>query len=198
MNLHNAAFILSAAGPEQFIRDGRPQYVFAGRSNVGKSSVINRLLNRRNFARVGETPGKTVYVNYFLIDEKVWFVDLPGYGYAKVSQAEKHRWAGLMESYFQEMDAITRGFLIVDARHTPTSDDVTMAAWFQQTCVPFAVIANKADKLKPRELPACLDDIRMTLVLDERNRLIPFSAVTGLGREAVLEMIENDMEGKTT
>ena len=189
MNLHNAVFILSAAGPGQFIRDGRPQFVFAGRSNVGKSSVINRLLSRKNFARVGETPGKTAYINYFLIDEKAYFVDLPGYGYARVSQAEKRRWAGLMESYFQSFEPITRGFLIVDARHTPTADDITMAAWFQQTCVPFAVIANKTDKLKARELPARLDDIRKTLVLDERNGLIPFSARTGRGRGETLELV---------
>ena len=193
MNLHNAAFVLSAAGPDQFIKDGRPQFVFAGRSNVGKSSVINRLLGRRNFARVGETPGKTIYVNYFLIDGKAYFVDLPGYGYAKVSQAEKRRWAGLMESFFGSFELITRGFLIVDARHTPTADDVTMASWFQQTCVPFAVIANKTDKLKKRELPARLEDIRKTLVLDERNGLIPFSARTGEGREEVLMMIEDQV-----
>jgi len=191
MNLHRAEFVLSAAGPDQFIRDGRPQFVFAGRSNVGKSSVINKLLNRKNFARVGETPGKTVYVNYFLIDETVYFVDLPGYGYARVSQAEKRRWAGLMESYFMSFGLITRGFLIVDARHTPTADDQTMAAYFQQTCVPFSVIANKTDKLKAGQLPERLDDIRNTLVLDKSNELLPFSAKTGQGREEVLELVES-------
>jgi GTP-binding protein len=189
MNLHNAQFVLSAAGPDQFIGDGRPQLVFAGRSNVGKSSVINKLLNRKNFARVGETPGKTRCVNYFLIDEKVWFVDLPGYGYAKVSQAEKRRWAMLMESFFQDCARVAKGFLIADARHTPTADDVTMAAWFQQTCVPFSVIANKADKLKAGERASRLDDIRRTLTLDERDGLYLFSARTGLGREQVLEDI---------
>lgn len=195
MNLHMAEFVLSAAGPTQFIDDGRPQFVFAGRSNVGKSSVINKLLNRKNFARVGERPGKTVYVNYFLIDEKAYFVDLPGYGFARVSQQEKKRWAHLMECYFQQFDAITQGFLIVDIRHTPTADDITMAAYFQQTCVPFAVIANKADKLKTREITERLEVIRKTLVLDERNKTFCFSAQKGQGRQDVLDEIQDRVEG---
>ncbi len=194
MNLHKAEFVLSAAGPAQFIYDGKPQFVFAGRSNVGKSSVINKLLNRKNFARVGETPGKTVYVNYFLIDNTAYFVDLPGYGYAKVSQSEKGRWAQLMEAYFRRMELITHGFLIVDARHTPTPDDKTMAEYFQQTCVPFSVIANKVDKLKSRELAARLEDIRKTLVLDERDGLFCFSAQTGQGRDEVLDRIYSRLE----
>lgn len=102
INVNNAEFIKSAASPEGFIRDELPSIVFAGKSNVGKSSVINKLLNRRNFARVGEAPGKTIHVNYFLIDRKAYFVDLPGYGYAKVSQTERQRWAELMENYFQD------------------------------------------------------------------------------------------------
>jgi len=198
MNLHNAEFALSAAGPKQFIRDGRPQLVFAGRSNVGKSSVINKLLNRKNFARVGEKPGKTVYINYFLIDQTAWFVDLPGYGYARVSKAEKGRWAGLMESYFQEFGLITKGFLIVDARHTPTADDITMASYFQQTCVPFSVIANKTDKLKKSELPERLEDIRKTLTLDDRDGQILFSAKTGQGRDEVLKDIDAVVGGHGT
>jgi GTP-binding protein len=189
INLHNAEFILSAARPAQFIRDGRPQLVFAGRSNVGKSSVINKLLNRKNFARVGETPGKTAYVNYFLIDSAAYFVDLPGYGYARVSQGEKRRWAELMESFFADAAGISQSFLIVDARHTPTADDKTMAEYFQQTCVPFSVVANKADKLKPRELPEHLDGIRRALVLDARDGLFAFSARTGQGRTDVLARV---------
>ena len=100
MNLHNAEFVKSAARPSDFITDGLPQFVFSGKSNVGKSSVINKLLNRKNFARVGASPGKTVHVNYFLVDRKAYFVDLPGYGYAKVSKNERDRWSKLMESCF--------------------------------------------------------------------------------------------------
>ncbi|MDR3207020.1 MAG: ribosome biogenesis GTP-binding protein YihA/YsxC [Oscillospiraceae bacterium] len=195
INLHKAEFILSAARPDQFVKDGRPQFVFAGRSNVGKSSVINKILNRRNFARVGETPGKTAHVNYFLLDSAAYFVDLPGYGYARVSQTEKQRWAALMENFFADTSGITQSFLIVDARHTPNADDKIMAEYFQQTCVPFSVIANKADKLKPRELPERLEDIRRTLVLDERDGLFAFSAQTGQGRDDVLARLRAVWEG---
>ncbi|MCL2748104.1 MAG: ribosome biogenesis GTP-binding protein YihA/YsxC [Oscillospiraceae bacterium] len=189
MNLHRAEFVKSAASQEQFIRDGLPQFVFAGRSNVGKSSVINSLLGRRNFARVGDTPGKTVHVNYFLIDNKIYFVDLPGYGYARAARSEKRRWAVLMESFFTDFADNARGFLIVDVRHAPTQDDKTMASWFQQTCVPFSVIINKADKLKERELPARVEEIRRELVLDERDKTTLFSAKTGRGKDEVLQMI---------
>ena len=121
INFNKAEFVLSATTQNAFIRDGRPQVTFAGRSNVGKSSVINRLLNRKNFARVGATPGKTSQVNYFRIDGKLYFTDLPGYGYAKVSKEERDRWGRLMESYFQEPGLISLGVLIVDARHKPSA-----------------------------------------------------------------------------
>ena len=148
MNLHNAEFILSAASLSACPKDQLPQIAFAGRSNVGKSSVINRLLQRKNFARVGEAPGKTTHINYFLIDKAMYLVDLPGYGYAKVPKSEKERWAKLIESYFAAPDLITLGVLIVDARHKPTANDVIMANWFQQSGRPYVVVANKMDKLK--------------------------------------------------
>ena len=188
MNVNKAEFVRSAAAAKDFIRDGRPQLAFAGRSNVGKSSVINRLLNRRNFARVGNTPGKTVHVNYFLIDG-VWFVDLPGYGYAKVSRSEKERWAKLMEGYFRS-GLITAGVLIVDARHAPTGDDIDMLAWFRASACPLAVVANKLDKVKKSEREAALLCIRETLELTEQDVLIPFSAEDGTGRDALLAQLE--------
>ncbi len=188
MNVHKAQFIKSAASSGDFLRDGRPQLAFAGRSNVGKSSVINRLLNRKNFARVGNTPGKTVHVNYFLVDG-VWLVDLPGYGYAKVSQKEKDRWAGLMESYFRS-GLITAGVLIVDVRHTPTGDDVTMLEWFRAAGCPMVVVANKLDKVPKTRRPECLETVRRTLALTEEDVLIPFSAEDGTGRDALLAALE--------
>ena len=139
INFNKAEFVLSAASPQQFIRDGRRQIAFAGRSNVGKSSVINRLLNRKNFARVGASPGKTTQINYFLIDGKVYLVDLPGYGYAKVSKAERDRWGKLMETYFQTAGLLDLGVLIVDARHKPTADDVTMREYFRASGCPMIV-----------------------------------------------------------
>ena len=189
MNLHNAEFVLSAASLASCPNDGMPQIAFAGRSNVGKSSVINRLLQRKNFARVGEAPGKTTHINYFCIDKQMYFVDLPGYGYAKVSKAEKDRWAKLIESYFASPDFITLGVLIVDARHKPTANDVTMAQAFRQSERPFVVVANKMDKLKKSEIESNLRTIRETLELGEDVELIPFSAEKGLGREELLRRI---------
>ncbi len=182
-------FIRSAAGPAQFISDGLPKMVFAGRSNVGKSSTINKLLMRKNMARVGDTPGKTAHVNYFLIDKKVYFVDLPGYGYAKVSKTEKDRWDKLMEAYFARPDDITLGILIVDIRHRPTAQDIMMASYFQQTCKPFLVVANKADKLKKSQIAPQIEEIRRTLVLDDAVGCVVFSASAGQGREEVLRGI---------
>ena len=189
MNLNNAEFVLSAASVDACPRDGLPQIVFAGRSNVGKSSVINRLLNRKNFARVGATPGKTSQINYFLIDKKIYFTDLPGYGYAKVSQAEKERWGKLMEAYFAEEGLITLGVLIVDARHKPTADDVTMREWFREADCPLIVVANKLDKLKKSEVEPNLAVIRQTLDLEEADLLIPFSAEKGTGKTELLSAI---------
>ena len=173
VNLQKAEFVLSAVSPKNFIQDGRPQVAFAGRSNVGKSSVINRLLNRKNFARVGAAPGKTVHVNYFNIDGAFYLVDLPGYGYAKVSKAERDRWGRLME----------------DSRHKPTADDCTMFQWFRETGCPLIVVANKLDKLKKSEIAANLQRIRDTLELGGEDRLIPFSAEKGDGREELLSAI---------
>ena len=145
INLNNAEFIRSAAKPADFPRDALPQVVFAGRSNVGKSSAINRLLNRKNFARVGSALGKTIHINYFLIDKKLYLVDLPGYGYAKVSQAERARWGRLIESWFADTELMTLGVQIVDARHKPTADDCTMASFFINCGKPFVVVANKIE-----------------------------------------------------
>ena len=189
INFNQAEFRLSAVKPQSFVRDGRPQVTFAGRSNVGKSSVINRLLNRKNFARVGATPGKTSQINYFLIDRKIYFTDLPGYGYAKVSQAEKERWGKLMEAYFAEEGLITLGVLIVDARHKPTADDVTMREWFRGADCPLIVVANKLDKLKKSEVEPNLAVIRQTLDLGESDLLIPFSAEKGTGKTERLSAI---------
>lgn len=189
MNLHNAEFVISAASDRDFPRDGLPQIAFAGKSNVGKSSVINKLLLRKNLARVGEAPGKTTHINFFKIDGKAYFVDLPGYGYAKVSQKEKERWAGLIDGYFAASGLITLGIQIVDARHKPTALDMNMADWFLQTGCPFLVVANKLDKLRKSDIPGNLAQIRETLGLREDCPVIPFSAEKGTGREELLSHI---------
>lgn len=188
LNVNKAEFIKSAAAPAQFVQSSVPAVVFAGKSNVGKSSVINRLLNRRNFARVGSAPGKTVHVNYFLIDGRLYLVDLPGYGYAKVSQAERDRWGKLMEQFFAAQ-LFQLGVMIVDARHKPTADDVTMAQWFKASGCALVVVANKLDKLKKNEVEPNMALIRRTLELDESVRIIPFSAEKGQGREELISEI---------
>ena len=193
LNVNKAEFIKSAASPNQFIRSSTPSVVFAGKSNVGKSSVINRMLNRKNFARVGASPGKTIHVNYFLIDGKVYFVDLPGYGYAKVSQAERDRWGKLMEQFFAAEGLIDLGVMIVDARHKPTADDVTMAEWFKNSGCRLVVVANKLDKLKKSEIEPNMALIRQTLSLPDEVLLIPFSAEKGQGRDALMAEIMKEL-----
>ena len=187
-NLHNVEFLRSAVKESDFPRDGLPQVVFAGKSNVGKSSVINKLLNRKNFARVSAQPGKTIHINYFVIDKQMYLVDLPGYGYARVSKAEQQRWGELMETYFAE-GLLTLGIQIVDIRHNPTRDDVTMADWFRASGQPWVVIANKLDKIKKSQMEGNLAVIRQTLLLPEDVPVIPFSAEKGDGRDQVLALI---------
>jgi len=188
MNLQNVQFLISAASPKDFPKTRLPEIAFAGKSNVGKSSVINRLLQRKNFARVGEKPGKTIHVNYFTVDGKCYFVDLPGYGFAKVSQAEKDRWGKLMEDYFTA-NRIDMGVLIVDYRHPPTNNDITMARWFMDSGCPLVVVANKMDKLKKSELEPNLKTIREDLELPDDCPIIPFSAEKGNGRDTLVKQI---------
>lgn len=195
INLNQAEFIRSAAKPADFPKDRLPQVVFAGRSNVGKSSVINRLLNRKNFARVGAQPGKTTHINYFLIDKQFYLVDLPGYGYAKVSKNERDRWGRLIEAWFADTELMTLGVLIVDSRHKPTADDRTMSDFFLSTEKPFAIVANKLDKLKKSEIEGNLQRIRDTLELPETVPVIPFSAEKGDGKQSLLDLILDHVEG---
>ncbi|MBR5095181.1 MAG: YihA family ribosome biogenesis GTP-binding protein [Oscillospiraceae bacterium] len=189
LNVQKAEFVKSAAAPGQFIRSSVPKVAFAGKSNVGKSSVINRLLERKSFARVSAEPGKTVHVNYFLIDGKLYFVDLPGYGYAKVSEAERERWSRLMEAFFADRSLFDLGVMIVDARHAPTANDLTMAKFFKDSGCRLAVVANKLDKLKKSEIEPNMARIRQDLELAEGVPLIGFSAEKGQGRQALLAEI---------
>ena len=188
MNFQKVEFLISAAAPKDFPRTRLPEIAFAGKSNVGKSSVINRVLQRKNFARVGEKPGKTIHVNYFTVDSTCYIVDLPGYGFAKVSAQEKARWGKLMEDYFAA-NRIDLGVMIVDYRHPPTNNDITMARWFLDSGCPFVVVANKMDKLKKSELEPNLKCIREDLELPESVPVIPFSAEKGNGREELVKYI---------
>ena len=191
MNFCNVEFIKSAAAGRDIIYDDLPQIVFSGKSNVGKSSVINKLLARKNIARVSKSPGKTIHINYFLIDKVAYFVDLPGYGYAKVSKSERDRWSKLMETYFSGAAHIALGVMIVDARHKPTGDDMTMAGWFKSTSCRLAVAANKIDKVKNSEKEPNIALIRETLGLGAGTEVIPFSAEKGTNKDLLLSAIEN-------
>ena len=189
INFNNVEFIKSAASSSDLLSDGLPQIVFSGKSNVGKSSVINRLLNRKNIARVAATPGKTAHINYFLIDSKIYFVDLPGYGYAKVSKKEKARWAKLMENYFSSDEHITLGVMIVDSRHKPTADDIVMSGWFESTGCKRVVVANKIDKVRNSQKENNINIIRESLNLSTDTRVIQFSAEKGTNKDELLSVI---------
>lgn len=195
MNFQKTEFLISAASPRDFPQKRLPEIAFAGKSNVGKSSVINRILQRKNFARVGDKPGKTIHVNYFTVDGACYFVDLPGYGFAKVSASEKARWGRLMEDYFAA-GRISLGVLIVDYRHPPTNNDITMANWFLESGCPFVVVANKQDKLKKSELEPNLVTIREDLALPPEVPVIPFSAEKGNGRDELVRLILNAVESR--
>ena len=192
MNYNNSEFLASYGLSRQLPDSDRPEIVFSGRSNVGKSSLINKLCNRKKLARVSATPGKTATINFYRVDT-AYFVDLPGYGYAKVSKTERDRWGKLMENYFQSAGLIHLGVQIVDARHKPTADDVTMHDYFVQTGCPVVIVANKLDKLKAREIEPNLAQIRETLSLRDDELVIPFSAEKGTGKEQLIAAILNHL-----
>lgn len=190
LNLQRTEFVRSAAGGRDFPRDGLPQVVFSGRSNVGKSSVINKLLLRRNFARVGGMPGKTVHINYFLVDEKVYLVDLPGYGYAKVGRGEKRRWADLIEGYLTQDREIALVFSLMDFRHPPTRDDLMMVEFLVEQELPFVVVMTKADKLNATQRRERTQALQQELPHADQLTIIPFSSVTGEGVEEIRAIID--------
>ena len=181
INFNKAEFVLSATTQNAFIRDGRPQVTFAGRSNVGKSSVINRLLNRKNFARVGATPGKTSQVNYFRIDGKLYFTDLPGYGYAKVSNADRERWDDLINSYFEAQRHHTLLVQLIDCRHAPSADDIQMLHYLHYHNIPFVVALTKADKLKKSQLAQTQEEFEKLCLPYGCQKVVLTSGESGYG-----------------
>ena len=191
-NYNNVSLKISAVKKSQFLND-RPQIVFCGRSNVGKSSMINCLLNRRSLARTSSKPGKTATINYYDIDGKLYFVDLPGYGYAKVSYDEKRKWSIFMEDYFASDSDKRLAVSIVDLRHEVSDLDVDMGSYLYEAGIPFIVVATKADKLSKTAAAKKLEKIKEVYNFDGAV-IIPFSSQTKQGREEVLEIIENALE----
>lgn len=187
MKLEKAAFESAAGLPSQLPECTMPEIVFAGRSNVGKSSLINRLLNRKSLARVSSQPGKTATINFYNCDG-ARLVDLPGYGYAKVSHAEKARWADLIDGYFEQGRDVRLVILLIDSRHRPSADDITMLDYLEQTGFPTLIALTKIDKLNKSERAARLAALPEELECSE-DMLIPFSSVTGEGADALREIL---------
>lgn len=196
INFHNAEFEKSAVAKEQYPKSDMLEFAFAGRSNVGKSSMINKVLNRKSLARVSGTPGKTITINFYNIDKKIYLVDLPGYGYAKRSKEEVAKWGEMMEDYLANRKQLVQTILLVDSRHTPSEQDVQMAEWIRHYHDRLVVIATKTDKLKKSEFDARIDDIAETLELTEDDVLIPFSTLNDEGRELVMDLLTLMREGE--
>ena len=181
MNLHNASLTISAVKPEQYPKDNLAEIAFAGRSNVGKSSFINKVLNRKALARTSSKPGKTATINFFNIDNTVNFVDLPGYGFARVSKEEKKKWGEMIETYLNSREMLTQVILLVDSRHAPSQDDLVMLNFIRAVCDRVVIVASQVDKLKKSERNDALKRIITDLKLNGDDVIIPFSAVTGEG-----------------
>ena len=189
MNIHNVQFEISAVTEKQYPKRNLTEIAMVGRSNVGKSSLINKVLNRKNFARVSSKPGKTATINFYNLDNCLYLVDLPGYGYAKVSRQEKEKWGKMIQHYLDVREELQHIFLLVDARHAPSEDDQMMLEWIRYFNKPFTVIATKADKLKPSQREDAFNLITETLEIEPES-LITFSAENGEGKDKVLAILE--------
>ena len=189
MNLHNADITVSAVSPKQYPKGNLPEFAFAGRSNVGKSSMINKLLNRKSLARVSQTPGKTATINFYNVDDSIYFVDLPGYGFASRSKEEIKKWGGIIETYLNNRKQIYQVFLLVDSRHEPTDNDIMMLNWIRNYQESVVVIATKTDKLSKKALEENLEMIYNKLELTDEDILVPFSTKTDEGKITVWDVI---------
>ena len=188
INVNNSNIALTVGNAKQFPRDPKPEIALSGRSNVGKSSLINTLLGRKSLARVSSAPGKTITINYYSIDNKMYLVDLPGYGYAKRSRESQRSWSGLTEDYFLKnpsADAIKLVIQLIDIRTGPTDDDILMINWLIDNDVPFIVVATKTDKLSQKQLNEALDKLDKDYFSDTGATIIPFSSVTRIGKDEV-------------
>lgn len=191
MNVTKAEFIISAVGPDQYPADALPEIALAGRSNVGKSSLINRMINRKNLARTSSTPGKTQHMNYYLINEQLYLVDFPGYGYAKVSKTQRAAWGKMVEKYLAERETLKLILLVVDLRHPPTADDKMMFDWIKHYDLPLCVVATKADKIPKSRWPKHIKQMKQELGVLPGDSFIAFSSEIGLGKEELWSLIES-------
>lgn len=195
MHIQNVEFLVSAVSPAQYPEPLIPEIALAGRSNVGKSSFINAMINRKKLARTSSKPGKTQQLNYYQVEDWFYFVDVPGYGYAKVSKKEKGKWANMLQIFFSERENLELALLIVDFRHKPTKDDIAMKDFFVHYNIPYFVIATKTDKVKKSQWSKHMSEIYRTLNLETVDQILPFSAETKEGREEAWEIITDVLQG---
>ena len=190
LNLQRTDLRMTAGESSQFPRDARPQIAFSGRSNVGKSSLLNGLIGRKKLARVSGEPGKTITVNFYEVDEKLYLVDLPGYGYAKVAESEKAKWGKMVEKYLKVSKQLRQAFLLIDIRHDPSANDKMMYDWIVANGYHPVIIATKLDKLKRSQIPKHVKAVRTGLGLEKDDILIPVSSQTKQGIPELWETIE--------
>lgn len=189
MKIRSTEITMSAVNKSQYPPEGIPEIALVGRSNVGKSSIVNTLLNRRNFARTSQTPGKTRTINFYLINEEFYFVDLPGYGYAKVAKSEKQKWGGIMERYLEDRDVLCSILLLIDIRHEPTEDDKLMYEWIKHYGYNCVVVATKSDKISRGQYQKHISIIRKKLQMGHEEKVIPVSSLKKTGVEELWQEI---------
>lgn len=194
MNINQAEFIISAVQPHQYPEDALPEIALAGRSNVGKSSLINKMIQRKNLARTSSQPGKTQQLNYYRINERIYFVDFPGYGYAKVSKVQRQQWGDMIERYIREREPLKMLLLIIDVRHPPSKDDCLMYNWLKHYDIPVCLVVTKADKIPRSKWDKHVKIIKTALEADPRDPVVLFSSETGLGREQLWDVILKSIE----
>jgi GTP-binding protein len=198
MKITSAKFVKSAVWPPQYPPAILPEIAFVGRSNVGKSSLINTLVGRKNLAKTSNTPGRTQLINFFTINEKISFVDLPGYGFAKVSQSVKKDWGDMIEAYLRERQSLCLVVLILDIRRDPSEDDLSLRDWLSHYCIPFLYILTKADKLSNNQAIARKRAIEKTLGISADKKPILFSAITQKGKDDIWQFLENHLSSLPT
>jgi GTP-binding protein len=189
VNVTQAEFVISAVGSSQYPEDGLPEIALAGRSNVGKSSLINKMIQRKNLARTSSQPGKTQTLNFYKINGELYFVDLPGYGYAKVSMTQRQQWGKFIESYLLNRDLLRMVILLTDVRHPPTRDDVAMYDWLKHYDIPICVVATKADKIPRSRWQKHVKQVKETLLVRGGDPVVLFSSETGLGKDELWRLI---------
>ncbi|WP_282801257.1 ribosome biogenesis GTP-binding protein YihA/YsxC [Secundilactobacillus kimchicus] len=190
MEVHNVELVMSAVAPEQYPTTGDPEIAFVGRSNVGKSSLTNVLINRKSYARTSSQPGKTQTLNFYHVEDQLYFVDVPGYGYAKVSKKEREKWGQMIETYLTQRDTLKGVISLVDGRHEPTADDQQMYTWLSYYEIPVLVVATKMDKIARGKWNKQLSMVKKILNILPRDTLVAFSAQTKTGKDEVWDWIE--------